>query len=64
MSHLCDYSVTVGARTEFGRLYRADVQDMEEALEHETDQILLSGTLPSSLTYPEVQSQLFRRLTA
>ena len=60
--HLCDYAVTVGARTEFGRLYQAEVLEMEETLEHETDQVLLSGTLPSPLTYPEVQRELFRRL--
>lgn len=61
LNHLCDYSVTVGARTEFGRLYGARVEEMETELEYETSEVLLSEKLPSSLTYPEVQGILFRR---
>ena len=62
LSHLCDYSVTVGARTEFGRLYRARVEEMETELEHETAEVLLTDRLPASLTYPEVQKVLFERV--
>lgn len=60
--HLCDYSVTVGAVTEFGRLYRATVEKMEAVLEHETAEVMLAAKLPSSLTYPEVQTLLFSRV--
>lgn len=62
LTHLCDYLVTVGAKTEFGRLYSANVEEMEAALEHETVEVLLTGELPSSLTYPEVQRVLFSRV--
>jgi 8-oxo-dGTP diphosphatase len=59
MTHLCDYSVTAGGKTEFGRLYRASVGEMEEVTEYEIAEILLSENLPPQLTYPEVQTVLF-----
>jgi len=59
LTHLCDYAVTVGKIKEYGRLFKARVEEMEGLLEFETDEICLSGTLPRDLTYPEVQSVLF-----
>lgn len=64
LTHLCDYSVTVGAKTEFGRLYRATVEEMDVALEYETAEVMLTHELPSSLTYPEVQKVLFDRASS
>jgi len=61
LTHLCDYSVTVGAKTEFGRLYRATVEEMDTTLEYETAEVMLTHELPASLTYPEVQKVLFDR---
>jgi 8-oxo-dGTP diphosphatase len=60
LTHLCDYAVTAGERTEYGRLFKADVEEMTEVLEFETDEILLTGELPAELTYPDVQPALFR----
>jgi 8-oxo-dGTP diphosphatase len=61
LTHLCDYSVMARGKQEFGRLYRALVEEMEEELEFETVEILLTNGLPVSLTYPQVQTVLFRR---
>jgi 8-oxo-dGTP diphosphatase len=59
LNHLCDYAVTARGKTEYGRLYKAEVQEMETPLEYETAEVLLSGELPSALTYPGVQRVLF-----
>jgi 8-oxo-dGTP diphosphatase len=59
--HLCDYSVTSGGRTEFGRLYAADIEELEASLEFETAEVRLTDGLPSPLTYREVQTVLFNR---
>ncbi len=39
LEYLCDYEVTVGRKTEYGRLYRAEVLEREEHLEHEIGEI-------------------------
>lgn len=57
--HLCDYAVTARGKTEYGRLYKASVDEMESGLEYETVEVLLSEGLPPALTYPEVQRVLF-----
>ena len=61
---ICDYSVTVGAKTEYGRFYGAFVNEMEAQQEFEIAELLLSDKLPRTLTYPEVQTILFKRLEA
>ena len=59
LEHLCDYQVTVKGKTESGRLYGAEVLERGTLLEHEIGEVRLASSLPSSLTYPEVQSILF-----
>lgn len=59
LQSLCDYQVTVNGKTESGRLYGAEILDRASILEHEIGEVRLSSGLPSSLTYPEVQSMLF-----
>ena len=58
-----DYQVTNGRKRAFGRLYYADVKEMEPLPDHEIEEIKFSGELPSLLTYPEVQTMLFSLLT-
>lgn len=59
---ICDYQVSVGSRIEYGRLYFADVLELELQSEFEIEELLLSEELPQVLTYPEVQSILFQRV--
>ena len=59
---ICDYQVSVGSRIEFGRLYFADVLELEPQKEFEIEELLLAEKLPQVLTYPEVQSILFQRV--
>jgi len=61
LAHICDYSVTVQNKTDYGRLYGAFVEEMDPRLEHEIAELLFSDQLPRNLTYPEVQTILFER---
>lgn len=60
---ISDYGVSDGGKKAYGRLYFAEVQELEPLPEHEIEEIILSGELPSHLTYPEVQTLLFSLLT-
>lgn len=59
--HICDYSVTVRSKTEYGRFYLVNVDTLDPHLEHEIDELLFTDQLPLNLTYPEVQTILFER---
>ena len=54
--------MTVGTKVEYGRLYSANVYEMEPQKEFEIEELLLSTELPQSLTYPDVQTILFQRV--
>jgi len=60
---ISDYSVTVKEKVEFGRLYSAEVLELEPLPDHEIAEIKLGRELPARLTYPDVQAQLFSLLT-
>jgi len=60
---LSDYSVTVGEKVEFGRLYSAEVMELEALPDYEIAEIKLGSKLPARLTYPEVQVHLFSLLS-
>ena len=62
LTHLCDYSVTAGGNTGYGRLYLAEVDELDPQLEHEIEELKFTSELPLELTYPEVQTTLFARL--
>ena len=59
---ICDYSVTVGEKMEYGRLYSVSVKEMEPQHEFEIQELQFSEKLPRSLTYPEVQTILFNKV--
>jgi 8-oxo-dGTP diphosphatase len=59
LQHICDYSVCVHIKLEYGRLYLAEIESRSESLAFEIDEIRLEDDLPASLTYPEVQKLLF-----
>ncbi len=63
LSIVSDYSVSVDRKHDFGRLYLAEVKEMEPLPDHEIEEIIFSSELPSHLTYPEVQTLLFSLLT-
>lgn len=57
---LCDYQVKVGNLTESGRLYFAEIHERKALLEHEITELQHGSKLPAKLTYPEVQTLLFK----
>ncbi|MEN8228819.1 MAG: NUDIX domain-containing protein [Bacteroidota bacterium] len=59
--HICDYAVLVRGTKEYGRLYGASVKEIDPHLEYEIEEILFATELPAALTYPEVQTILFKR---
>jgi len=60
---ISDYSVRDGERSASGRLYYADVKELESLPDHEIAEIKLCTELPAHLTYPEVQTLLFSLFT-
>jgi len=63
MEYILDYTVTVNHKQESGRLYLADIALLDELQGFEIEETMLSGQLPSSLTYPDVQKVLFSNLS-
>ena len=63
LSVVSDYSVTHQGRCLYGRLYYADVKELETLPDHEIEEIQFSRELPLQLTYPHVQPLLFSLLT-
>lgn len=55
-----DYSVTVGEKTSFGRLYFAEIITLKELPDSEIAEISQHNNLPANLTYPLIQPLLFR----
>ena len=60
LNPLCDYQVSSPGKTEWGRLYGAEILDRNKKLEHEIVELKFVTELPVSLTYPEVQTVLFQ----
>lgn len=60
LEHLSDYQVILNETTESGRLYSAEIHKRKSKLEHEIVELKLSNDLPPDLTYPEVQTLLFK----
>lgn len=60
---ISDYSVMLEGKLAKGRLYLAEVKELEALPEHEIEEIEFALELPSDLTYPEVQTLLFSLLT-
>lgn len=62
---LCVYSVTASdnfdSRETFGMLCFARVTSFEDELHSEIERIILTPSLPSELTYPEIQPKLFEK---
>ncbi len=61
LNYLCDYQVSIEGKSEWGRLYSAEILNRSSILEHEIVELRLAPDLPDSLTYPEVQTVLFKQ---
>jgi len=59
---ICDYRVEAHGKTEYGRLYLACVEQRESLPGFEIGETSTRTGLPSHLTYPEVQGQLYKQL--
>lgn len=57
-----DYSVTQNIKKQYGRLFLAEVEKLDDLPKYEIKQILLSDSLPDNLTYPIIQPILFRKI--
>ena len=58
---VCVYCVEKSQNVKnFGMLYWANIEDLRELLEMK--EVLFSDILPKELTYPEIQTELFRRI--
>ena len=59
------YSVTQDGETRFGRLYLADIFELGPVPDiSEIDEITLLDNIPVPVTYPEIQSLLFKKVLA
>ena len=62
IEQVCDYSVTKDGATTFGRLFYAGITELGQLPESEIKEIRLMKEMPESLTYPDIQPQLHRRV--
>jgi len=59
---ICDYSVDNFNSKTYGRLYYADVRNMQPQLNHEIVEVCFCKQLPSELTYKEIQPILYEKV--
>ncbi|NLX77135.1 MAG: NUDIX domain-containing protein [Clostridiaceae bacterium] len=59
---VCDYSVTIGEKTTFGRLFYAKVIEIGQMPESEIGELRFLETIPDNLTYADIQPQLHRKV--
>lgn len=59
---ICDYSVTIGETTTFGRLFYAKVNELGPLPDSEIGEVRLLKAMPDNLTYAEILPQLQRRV--
>lgn len=57
---ICDYSVTGGNVTSFGRLFYAIITELGQLPESEIKEVKLMEEMPDNLTYPHIQPELHR----
>lgn len=59
---VCDYSVTKGEVTTYGRLFYARITELGQLPESEIIEVTLMKEMPESLTYPDIQPQLQQKV--
>lgn len=61
---IATYSVTAGGKTGWGRLYFAEISQLVPFPDtKEVEEIQMFEQLPEKLTYPEIQSKFFEKIT-
>ena len=61
---ICDYSIDDHVNKTFGRLFFARIKEIGQLPVSEIDEIKLFENLPLSLTYLEIQPQLYKKTLA
>ncbi len=51
----CDYSVGRQTERDYGRLYFAQIEELNDNHEFEIQEVIFQDTLPNELTYAEIQ---------
>ncbi len=59
---ICDYSVERGGEKNYGRYYFCDITELGPLGDSEIGQVMLDGSLPDNLTYPQIQAILFEKV--
>lgn len=59
---VCDYSVTIGERTAYGRLFYSKVTEMGPLPDSEICEVKFLKVMPDNLTYPEIQPRLLQKV--
>lgn len=62
ISAICDYSVAREEITTYGRLFISNIIKLDVLPETEIGEVRLFDTIPENLTYPYIQSLLFRAI--
>lgn len=57
---ICEYGVKREDDASYGRLFYADVTELEELPNSEIGEIKLFDELPNNLTYPQIQPELYK----
>lgn len=57
-----DYSVQTPCSLAYGRLFYANIQQLGGIRDKEIEKVKLFDTLPNNLSYPEIQSALFKEI--
>lgn len=58
---LCAYSVTMNGKTEYGQLFRAEIEELGELPQYEVAEVRLVDKLPENLTYPMIQPAMLHK---
>ena len=57
-----DYSVEISGTSTYGRLFYADIEELDGPMDKEIEEVKLFDTLPVKLSYPEIQPVLFEKI--
>lgn len=59
---VCTYSVNRNGNKSYGQLYIADIKELGELPKLEIEEIKMFDDLPSNLTYPSIQPDLYKKV--